>query len=172
MKKLLFTCALSLNFLFCFSQNEVKFTVEVNTDSILLGNHFEVSFTLENGKGTDFRAPQFEGFNIVGGPNQSSSFSMVNGDVTQSQSYSFYLEPKDIGNYYIEPASIEVDGQIIETAPVEIIAVPNPDGIKQTPKSNRKNESLFREFDFGFPTPPEPPTPPAMKKKKRKTYKL
>jgi len=172
MKKLLFLSAFILFSIFCFAQKEASFTVQVTTDSILMGNTFEVLFSVENGQGVNFELPQFADFHVVGGPNQSSSYSVVNGDVTQAMSYSFYLKPKEVGNYYIEPAGIEIEGKFYETEPMEIIVMPNPDGIKQQPKQRRGGADFFRGFDFDFPSSPTPPEPPAKKKKKRKTYRL
>ncbi len=172
MKKLLFLIAFITLSISCFAQKAASFTVEVTTDSILMGNSFKVTFSVKNGQGVDFQLPEFADFHVVGGPNQSSSYSMVNGDVTQEMSYSFYLEPKEIGNYYIEPAGIEIDGEYYETQPMEVIVVPNPDGIKQQPERRGGETDFFRGFDFDFPTSPTPPEPPAKKKKKRKTYRL
>ena len=143
-----------------------SFTVEVSTDSLLMGNYMEVTFTLKEAAGKAFEAPTFEGFQVVGGPNHSSSFSVVNGDVSQELSYSYYLEPIDIGNYYIEPATIEVEGKVMESSPVEIIVHPNPDGIKQPLK--KSNEYSI----FGSPKPPPTQVPPKKTKKKRKIYKM
>ena len=112
-------------------QGDANFTVSVSTDSVLLGNYMKVSFKLMNARGNDFMAPAFDGFRVVSGPNVSSSYSMVNGEVAQSVSYNYYLEPVDVGNYYILPASIETTEHILETEPVEILVVPNPDGIIQ-----------------------------------------
>jgi len=177
--------AVSICFLlsgFIYAQEQAKFTVTVSTDSVLLGNYIEVAFTLENAAMEEFQAPVFEGFRIISGPNQSSSFSMVNGKVTQSASYSYYLEPKDIGNYYIAPAFVVTEESTLETAPIEILVAPNPDGIIQNPQP--KNEVFGGDFfgrndffsrDFfnrdGFDNA-EPTKPIKRPKKKRKTYKL
>lgn len=118
------------------AQEGARFTVEVSTDSILFGNYFKVTFSLENAKGSDFSAPDFSEFHVISGPNQASSMSIINGAVTQSVSYSYYLEPKDIGNFYISPASVAVGGKMLETQPLEIMVVPNPEGIKQSPDRN------------------------------------
>lgn len=173
MKKIILSSFILVFALSCFAQKDPTFTVEINNDSILLGNSFEVTFSLKNGQGAKFQMPEFADFNLVGGPNQSSSFSMINGEVTQSMSYSFHLEPKDVGNFYVEPASIEVDGIILESQPIEIIAVPNPDGIIQRPKRNGQEwGDDFFERDFDFPATPQPPAVPQKKKKKRKTYRM
>lgn len=156
-------CLLALNL--AWTQEPV-FKVTMNLDSILLGNRFEVSFTLENGQASNFQAPNFEGFNLLGGPNQSSSFSMINGAVTQSITYSYILEPKDIGNFYIMEASIDVDGTSFYTAPLEIVVLPNPDGIIQ--------ESRPQQRSFEFFGQPELKAPKQKKKtkKKRKVYRI
>jgi len=163
MKKLLYTIAFSFVINLAFAQQEASFSIEVSSDSVLLGNYFEVKFILENGSGTQFEPPSFDGFLLVGGPNQSSSFSMVNGKISQSMAYSYYLEPQDIGNYYIEAAYVKVGAKILETMPKMILVVANPDEVYQSPKPKYKDEQY--PLQEVTPTPKKP-------KKKRKVYKL
>jgi len=158
------------------AQDEPRFTIEVSTDSILMGNYFQVTFTLENAKGSDFAPPTFDGFNIVSGPNTSSSMSIVNGDVSQKVSYTYYLEPQDIGNYFIEPASIATAETILETQPIEVLVVPNPDGVKQQvhPENRTFEFDLFDAFPRLQPDFRQQPEEqePEKKKKKRKVYRI
>ncbi|MEZ4956065.1 MAG: BatD family protein [Saprospiraceae bacterium] len=172
-KPIFFSILFSLMFLTSsFGQEKpVTFTVSLSTDSILMDNYFEVKFTVENADGKNFEAPDFsENFEVVSGPNFSSSVSMLNGEVTQSMYITYYLRPKDIGAYYILPASVQANGQILETAPLEVFVHPNPDGIQQDPPMNNGDfhiqfadpfgqgspfEELFKGFDgqampFGF----------------------
>jgi len=162
-KKLLYTITFSFIISLVFAQQESNFRIEVSSDSILLGNYFEVKFILENESGSQFEPPAFNGFTVVGGPNQSSNFSMMNGKVSQSMSYSYYLEPLDIGNYYIDPASINVGDKILETLPQEILVVVNPDEIYQPPSINKMEDP--RPLNESSPKSTKP-------KKKRKVYKL
>ncbi|MEZ4949367.1 MAG: BatD family protein [Saprospiraceae bacterium] len=151
------------------SDKSPVFKVQIDRDTVLMGNYFKVTFELENAKGVNFEMPTFDNFDIVGGPNQSSSFSMINGDVSQKVTYTFFLKPKMEGSYFIEPASIEVDGGVMETLPLEVNVYPNPDGIVQEekPKMDERMDFFFRGRE-GQPLPqPEKP-----KKEKRKTYKL
>jgi len=103
----------------------------------------------------------------------------MNGQVSQQISYAYYLEPQDIGNYFIEPASITTEETILETQPLEVLVVPNPDGVQQHPQPQRRQF----EFDFfdafprmqpDFRLQPEdhPEEQPEKKKKKRKVYKI
>ena len=163
----LFICfAFTLN-----AQDEIPFTVQVSSDSILLGNSFEVKFQVENAKLKDFEPPVFNGFDIVGGPNQSSSMSIVNGETTQSMSFGYVLMPQEVGNYFIEPASASIDGTLMETKAIEIIVLPNPDGIQQNSRLNNRQEFRLFQDDF-FSSPNAQPKPKKKTKKKLKTYKI
>ncbi|MFK8005294.1 MAG: BatD family protein [Saprospiraceae bacterium] len=127
-------------------ETEPQFSIEVSNTEVLLGNYIEVKFTLKNAKGQKFEAPNFKNFDIIGGPNQSSSFSMMNGETTQSISYTYYLQPKTIGNFYLEPAFIEADGMTLETQPIEILVLENPDGIIEKPQ--QKSSPQMDMFNF------------------------
>ena len=74
------------------SAEEVNFSINISSDTVLMGNYIQVSFKLENARGDAFTPPSFEGFQVISGPNQSSSFSMYNGKVSQSISYSYYMK--------------------------------------------------------------------------------
>ena len=85
-----------------------KFTVEVSNDTLLLGNYFELKYTIENTSGNHFDPPKLEKFHVIGGPNTSTSMSIVNGEMSQSSSYAYYIEPDEIGSYTIPPAYLQV----------------------------------------------------------------
>ncbi len=151
------------------AQSEAKFSVEISSDSILLGNYFIVKFTLENANSNNFQAPDFSDFRVVSGPNFSSSMTVINGNMSQKASYTFYLEPRDIGNFFIQPASIDTEAGTLETIPLEILVVPNPKGIIQKPELREESMRFDMQMDdfFKRPAPPEQPE----EKPKRKTRK-
>ncbi len=148
--KSLFACSL-----FCMAivaasaQENARFTVEVSSDSVLFGNYLQVQFTLENASGTDFQPPAFDEFEVLNGPNMASNFSMMNGQVSQSITYTYYLKPREVGNYYIHPASIKAGNKVLETTALEVLVVPNPDGIIQNPKTRQEPDlnDWFRNYD-------------------------
>jgi len=159
---ILFGCFFSC---ICFGQT--KFTATISNDSILLGNYFEVIFTLKNSSGSNFNPPEFKDYDIVSGPNQSMQSSFINGVSSQTLSYSYFLKPKDIGNYYLSPADIETKEGILETTPVEINVFPNPDNIIQENSNKKDNFDPFNDFQF-FDFPEKKKAP----KKKRRVYKI
>ena len=148
------------------AQEAAVFSVEVSASEVALGNYFEITFTLENIQGGQFQEPDFSDFHILAGPNTRSNMTIVNGAVSQTLAYSYYLEPKEIGNYFISSASIEAGETILETPPVEIIVIPNPNGeagSKQLEKDQPIKQSQEVEVE---------PKEPKKKKKKRKIVRL
>lgn len=189
MKKAIFLSIFIFSyFAVAFSQDKpINFTVTVSTDSILMDNYFEVKFTLENADGKNFEAPDFsQHFNVISGPNFSTSMNIVNGDISRKMTITYFVEPKETGLFYILPASVQAADKVLETSPLEVMVVPNPDGIKQTP--SRSNMDSF-QFNFGNPfdmeflmpdfkemperqTLPEEQAPVEKPKKKMKTTRI
>lgn len=130
MMKKFFVLLIGILFTTLVNGQETIFKVEVSTDSILLGNYMEVRFVIENGAG-DFEAPDFDGFDILVGPNTSSSFSMINGKVTQKASYTYMIRPIREGILYVEPAFFTSGETVLETEPIEIMVYPNPGGLEE-----------------------------------------
>jgi hypothetical protein len=128
--------------IFCVSivngQSDPKVTVSISSDSILMGNVFILKYSLENESG-DFSAPNLDDFVVVSGPNTSSSFSIMNGKMSQSSSYTYYLSPKESGNYYINPGAFKIKDLTLETALIQIIVLPNPEGIITEPGAELKS---------------------------------
>jgi len=170
--RILFITLISVLGLASSNAQDVKFTVDVSSDSVLFGNHIRVTFSIENGEAKNFQAPNFQGFNIIGGPSQSTSISIVNGVKSQSMTYAYFVEPTEEGLFFIEPANIEIEGNIFETEPIAIKVVPNPEGIIQKPEQ-RRNRS-FNSFDSFFDRsfPPRQEQQKKKPKKKRKIYKI
>lgn len=144
-----------------------SFEIKISTDTILYGNYLEVRFVAQNLKGT-FEPPKFADFDVVGGPNQSTSMSIVNGHTSQTASFSYFIKPKNTGLLHIEPAYYLNDSENnYETQPIQIISLPNPNGVVQ----ESRIEDSTEQFSFGtFPFFKEAPAAP--KKKKLKVTKI
>ena len=99
--------------------SQVKFEAEVSKTKLGVNENLRVDFKM-NKDGDNFSPPTFNGFRVVGGPNQSVSNSWINGVRTFSKTYSYFLTPEKKGNYTIGQASIEIDGDIYKTLPVKV----------------------------------------------------
>lgn len=90
-----------------------------------IGEAFRVEFAL-NAKPDDdtFKAPTFEGFDVVAGPavSQGSSVQIINGKMSKSVNYTitYVLLPQQSGNMTIGVATVQVDGKRYSTAPTPI----------------------------------------------------
>ena len=105
-----------------FSWSQVKFETEVSKNKLGVNENLRVDFKM-NKDGDNFSPPNFNGFNIVGGPNQSVSNSWINGNRTFSKTYTYFLSPVKRGRFTIGQASIEIEGDIYKTSPVDIQVV-------------------------------------------------
>lgn len=99
------------------------FTASLNKNNIAVGDMFQITFTVENGNMSDFKAPDFSDFNLRGGPNQSTNMQLVNGQMSRSVSYSYYLQAKKEGSFTIGSARAKVSGKSMESNPVKVAVV-------------------------------------------------
>jgi len=134
-------------------------SVKVNKDTVSKDEVVTVEFMLDNLTG-NFQAPDFSGFQVVSGPNTSSSFRMMNGEVSQKKSYSYALVPMEEGNLVIGPASVENNGDIISTEDIEIYVSDK----YQSNKSGMKDRTFI--YESGNERAPKTP------KKKRPLKKI
>jgi hypothetical protein len=116
MKKLLLLISL-LFMSFGFSQ--IKFEAEASKTNLGVNENLRVDFKM-NKDGDNFNPPSFDGFSVVGGPNQSVSNNWINGVRSFSKTYSYFLSPIKKGKYTIGQASIEIDGDIYKTMPIQV----------------------------------------------------
>lgn len=150
MKRAFLTYILLLVSMVC-SAAANEFTVKVSSSTVEVGQRFQVTFTI-NAQGGNFSSPSFEGFRVLGGPNQSQSMQVINGTVTQSNSISYVLVAQKKGTYTIGAASIESGGKTKKTEPVKIQVVdndPNGAAAQRNKNQQRKTEAeQLKEYVF------------------------
>jgi len=116
-------------------------SVLVSADTLYVGNVIGVKYIVENIAG-DFQPPKFGEITLVGGPNVSSSFSMINGEVTQSASYEYILRPEDLGDFVLDAAKVVTGEEDFVSDRVHVIVVDNPDGIIQDHRSYKEKSVI------------------------------
>ena len=97
-----------------------RFEATINNTTVSQGKPFEIRFTLYDAKGKNFMPPDFSNLIVRAGPNRSSNMQWVNGDMSSSVSYSYYLQSDEVGEFVITSAKIEVKGEILETKSIKI----------------------------------------------------
>jgi hypothetical protein len=139
---------------------DVKFEAKVSKNSLGLNENLQVSFAI-NQDGDNFSPPDFEGFRLVGGPFQSTSYSWVNGVKSFNRSFTYILQPTKKGTFTIKSASIEFNDEIYKTAPIKISVT---DAIQQPKDPNSPDYKagegihLVAEVSKGNPYVNEPLT--------------
>lgn len=100
-------------------QAQVKFEAKVSKERLGVNERLRVDFEM-NQDGDNFKPPSFDGFSVVGGPNQSVSNSWINGQRSYSKTYSFYLQPNSRGKKTIGQAEIIIDNKTYKTSPLAV----------------------------------------------------
>ncbi len=68
----------------------------------------------------DPELPDLSDFRVLSGPNESTTFQMINGRTSLTKSWSFVLKPKRAGTLTIGPAKIKVKGKTYQTDPITL----------------------------------------------------
>lgn len=106
---------------------DITFVARVEPVRVAAGEQFEVSFTLSGTslpKYENFTAPDFGQFVVLSGPNSSTSVQYVNGRMSSSLSFTYFLYARQPGAYTLGQASIEVGGVQFKSKPVKVDVVP------------------------------------------------
>ncbi len=110
---LLFFCTSTL-----FAQ-DLKFTATASKTEVSRGERFEITFAV-NGNISSFIPPPFAGFDVLSGPNQSSSMEMSNGTTTVNMAFSYIVSISKEGDYTIPPATVIVGNRKLNSNPLKI----------------------------------------------------
>ena len=113
---------------------QVNFEATVSKSKLALNERLRIDFVM-NQNGDNFSPPEFENFQIIGGPNQSIKTSYVNGERKFSKTYSYFLKPLKKGKLSINQASIEIDGEIYKSLQIEVLIT---DSVKQPSDSTNQ----------------------------------
>ena len=132
---------------------QVTFQAKVSKNRMGINERLKVSFEM-NKNGDNFTPPQFEGFRVVGGPNQSTSNSWINGKRSFSRSFTYFLNPTRKGKLSIGQATVKIDGAIYKTSPVSVEvteAVKTPNQAGNADYIADQNVHLVAEVSNGNP---------------------
>ena len=113
--------------------------ISASIDRNPVGLHEVFTYQLEvsgsMSKLPNLRLPNFEHFKRLSGPNESSSFQIINGAVSASKTYSVQLLPKEIGTFDIPAISISYQGKTYQSNTIKVTVV------EEGQQSNRRQRS-------------------------------
>ncbi|MEI6019729.1 MAG: BatD family protein [Bacteroidota bacterium] len=99
--------------------NAQSATAQVSTKQVQVGVPFEYAVVI-NANATECTPPNFKGFDVVSGPNQSSSMQFVNGQSSFQLTLTWIIAAQKEGKYTLGSAAVRVGAQILETKPIGI----------------------------------------------------
>ena len=123
-------------FLLCIaSQTSVaqtpEFVATLSASKVAQHSVLEIQFELKDANGSSFRPPSFKDFKVVGGPSMGSSTMIINGEVSQSQSWTYSLLATSVGKFSIDPASVVAGSKKLYTRPVVVEVIAQKDQTAQ-----------------------------------------
>ena len=135
-----------LFFLEYVSAQEIILKATVNKNTVSLNETFEYKVEISGGS-TNLptpKLPRFEALTVLSGPNTSTSIQFINGKMTSSKSYSYYLQAQKVGEILIPPATLEQNGQLISSNEIKLSVQKSTDTKVQAkqPKSTTDTENI------------------------------
>lgn len=107
--------------------DKVSFTASA-PDAVVVGQQFNLSYTVTTQKVKDFRTPSIKGFDVLMGPSRSerSNTQIVNGNITSTSSitFTYVLMANTAGEYTIPGASIIANGNQMVSNSVRVKVLP------------------------------------------------
>lgn len=126
----------------------------LSTDEILV---LTVTINAASGRGeTSPNVPPFTGFEVLS-RSSGSQISIINGDMSMSETYTYMLHPIVPGELIIDPITITLHGQSYTTQPIIIQVTQGTGQLQPYPGSNLRSPSQSFPSIPGFPSFPNLP---------------
>jgi BatD DUF11 like domain len=175
MKKILFPlvfCALMTT----AQAQKSSLLVTTDRDTVALTDYFMLTVTMQNCDANSFKMPEAidENFTLAGRPTTQTSMSFVNGAMSSSAAYTYYLIPKKTGKIEIEGISVTTnDRKTVKADKIKIVVVKEGKGNTKakTPKMQPKTQPHIEMFP-NFPPQNNTENDPFSRKPKRKTIQI
>lgn len=126
-QKILITITLLLATFTYVKADELTFTADA-PNAVVMGETFRLSYTINTHNAKSFRVGNITDFDILSGPNRSSSSStsIINGVRTSSHTLTFtcILRPKKEGTFTIPAATITAEGKQLTSKELTVKVLP------------------------------------------------
>jgi hypothetical protein len=118
------------------------FVASADRTTVGAGEQFEVSFTVsvpDVNSASNFKPPTFNPFVVMSGPNKSTNMQFINGQVSGSVSYTYYLYTRQTGKFTIGQATIDYKGSALKSQPLLIEVTQGKPQTQQKESDNTQN---------------------------------
>lgn len=130
-----------------------KLMLQVSKNKVAAGEPFQVTVSLNAG-GNGLKIANLNEFDILQGPYNSSSTSIINGTVTQSYTLTYVIAAKKEGKYTLGPATVNSNGTSLTSNSVAVEAIkgaatqgqPNANAAPQVPSAPTTEDAAANLF--------------------------
>ena len=119
---------------------QLNFYATIDNQNIPVNSYFEVHFVIENGDADNFKAPKFNNLKLISGPNRMSTYSNINGKISNKEEYVYRFFADKKGKFLIDHAILNVKGKIYKTKQLEVNIIENK---SQNLNEINKDEDYF-----------------------------
>ena len=124
------------------ADDKVTFTASA-PETVAVGYQFRLTYTVNTSNVRDFQIPSIADFDILMGPSRSTNIQIVNGNHSESLTYTYILRARTEGTFTIDGATITAGGNAMTSNSVTIKVLPadeEPDA-SQSAQSGRQNNN-------------------------------
>ncbi|OGB87946.1 hypothetical protein A3H38_04875 [candidate division WOR-1 bacterium RIFCSPLOWO2_02_FULL_46_20] len=135
---------------------DTQFTARVDKTSVALDDVVSYTLTVAGSGANNAPSPalpSFSNLQIIS-TSQSSNISIVNGQMSAEKSYTYTLQPTQVGQAHIGAANINVNGQTLTSNPIDITVTEATGNKPQQQAQQRQSFPLLRDDDFFNFAPP------------------
>ena len=144
---LIFALGMLLLFAPCSMLIAQNFTASVDRNPVGVGEQFTLTLSVDGATSVgDLKLPVMTNFLVLSGPNQSTNMQWINGQVTQSVTFTYILQPRDAGKYTIGSASVNVGGKNLQTKPIPIEVIQGAPQQKQQQQKSGQQQSVEQQI--------------------------
>ena len=93
-------------------------------DAVAVGDQFRLTYTVNTGSVSDFRIPNITDFEVLMGPSRSHNVQIINGDHSETLTFTYILMAKAEGEYTIPGATLSVKGSTLTSNALTIKVLP------------------------------------------------
>ncbi|MDA3861291.1 MAG: BatD family protein [Melioribacteraceae bacterium] len=122
-----------------------KFELTADKTTVKQNERFKVYLSFDGGDRSSlkgYRPPSFKNFSVLSGPNQSSSMSIINGSVSSTITYSYIIVAPNLGEFTINSASLQFNGEEYKTNSLKVKVVKNT---SKTQTNNNNSQAMSNE---------------------------
>jgi hypothetical protein len=115
-----------VSFAYGLTAQKVEFVARASSQKVVMGDYFQITYSLKNAEGRNFKAPKFKDFDVQG-PSTGFKQYNINGKISSEQNFIYNLIPRKVGRFTIPAAEIRLNGKTFKTKTIRVQVVKGKD---------------------------------------------